>query len=365
MLLLLGALIVLLIVLLIIVVYISNRELFDPNDTFLPTVVGGITASKIIYQGRYGHSTNVLKLLGNTDTTIILIHNTPFDRQVWYPLFMYTQHQLRTGNKIPNLIAYDLLGHSTAWTSVPPRYNNLDVENHAWSYDEFVSDLYEIYQKYIKTGKITVVGYGVGGMIAQAFGLRYPELVDHMYGLVTTIGPRIARYGNESPYLVSWLEKNPLVTYLTMEESFLQKTLCIWFQNNNIIQCPNEYNRLDEVNVFDSVEFLIAQKLFRTASCSTYLQMNKLASSTDLREMWKSTKVPFSVTIVLGDKDHNTNIEEVSNDFKIIEHASDKASLYVVKGKHGFPLIYPEYIYELITGGDKSSDPLTVRTIKN
>ena len=149
-----------------------------------------------------------------------------------------------------------------------------------------------------------------------------------------------------------------------MEESFVQWNLCLWFEINDIRHCATEHNKNDQQNTVNTVEFLLAENMYRTSDSATYLQMDKLASSQDLRPEWTTAQVSFPVTFLLGDNDHYTNVQAIKQDFGLVQKASPDAVLYIVKGKHGFPLMYPEYIYELISNKDMSKDPLTKQVIQ-
>jgi len=338
--------------------------------TPLATVVGGTVATKMIFKN---HSTNVYRLLGNTNKTIILIHNSPFNVLVWMPLFMYVQSLKDAGKKIPNLLCYDLLGHGTAWVPVDKKYNDANIENHAWEYKVFSDNLYDIYKKYIGSGKVTVVGYGFGGSVAQAFALDHTDLVSELFGLAgvgfnasfsTGTGSTVTGIRDETQYLVQWITKNPLVTYLTMEDQFVQYNLCIWFQNNDKRICPYPENAKDTINTFGTVEYLLADKMYREANCQTYLQINKLVSTDNLHPGWEKAQLSFPVTFLVANMDYYTNLNTVKQDIQVVQKTTPSVTLYVSEGKHGFPLIYPAYIYNLITGQDMSKNPLTIETVR-
>lgn len=350
-------------ILVVLVLYNTTRplEIEAFNKNILPNEVGGMTSRKI----RIGnYSTVVRKLTGNNDKTIILVHNTPFTAQVWYPLYIYTQRLLSDGKKIPTIISYDLMGHGTGWVPVDPKYNDADMQNVAWSLDTFAEQLYQIYKNYSDAEKVTLVGYGSGGSIAQAFALRYPQYIQSLYVLSTTIGPTVTAIFDEMEYLVNWINSNSKdVTYLTMDKQFINYNLCLWFENNNVLYCPLAENRNDLKNSFDTVEYLIGDKLYREASCQTYLQIDKMLGVSDLRDAWGAANVSFSVTLLIGNRDHYTNVNTMKQDVKIVSQASPSVKMYIVNGKHGFPLTHPEYIYQMINGDDMKSNPLTLEVL--
>lgn len=354
------ALVVVIIILIIFAIMYISKESFTQAQLKKSTIVGGTVASKMIFPN---NSTIVRSMLGNNAETIILVHNTPFNMQVWYPVYMYAQQLANKGEKIPNIISYDLLGHGTAWIPVPDQYNDMNPKNYFFKIEEYVDDLLKIYERYVGSGKVVLCGYGSGGTIAQAFALDYPDIVKRLYILGTTIGPTTTGISDEMQYMVNWIAKNSKVTFLTMEQSFVNWNLCLWFKNNNPLICPNPENRTDDRSVYNSVEFLLASKMYRNASSETYLQIDKLMADTDLRNRWASIDVPFPVTFLVPDKDHYINLSEVKKDLDIVKKSSPNATLYVVKGKHGFPLIYPQYIFDMVSGKNMSGNNLTAETI--
>lgn len=328
------------ILLIIIFFKINKKENFS-------TSLGNIKTSKIIFQNKNKHSTDIINLEGNMDDTIIFIHNTPFNMQIWMPLFNYIF--LNTSNsKLPNLLAYDMIGHSTGWVNVPSQFNDLNPNNKAWEMTEFVSDLKEIYEKFVKKGKIKLVGYGTGGKVAQSFALTYPDLIKSLYIMNISISPIKMGIEMENQYLINWIRNNPNVSYLTMEETFIQYNLCLWFNNNKsvcqkISKDDNSPNQIYE----DNSSFLLSQNLYRTFNCATYLQMNKLVENLNLQNKWINTKVDFPVNFLISDNDHYTNILNVKNDLETINTIND-LNLTIVKGTHIFPLTNPDFLFEWI-----------------
>ncbi len=208
------------------------------------------------------------------------------------------------------------------------------------------------------------MGYGFGGKVAQAFALDHADLISKLYILATSIGPTITGIRDETLYMVQWIAKNPLVTYLTMEQSFVHYNMCLWFENNDRRICPYPENAKDTSNSFETVEYLLASKMYREGSASSYLQVDKLVSTDDLRPVWEKAQVPFPVTFLVANRDVYTNVDMVKQNIdKVVKKATPSTTLYVVEGKHGFPLVHPEYIYKLITGQDMSKNPLTIETV--
>lgn len=354
--------IIVLIVLLVISYRVCRKKIenFDQLiESVLPTVVGGSTASKVVYNDS-GDSTNVLKLTGDSDQTIIFIHNTPMNLQIWYPVFMEAQKAKNRGEKIPTMYAYDIIGHGTAWLSVPESYMDTDIDNHIWGYDDYVDQFHTIYEKFVE-GKVTVVGYGTGGLIAQAIGIKYPNIIEKIVVLGSTIGPTETGFTDEIGYLVGWYNQNKNIDYLTMETSFVNHNMCMWFENNNILKCSHPKNREDTTDETTTAQYLIADKIYRQASCTTYVQLDKLAESEDIRKAWDKNTVQFPIQFVIGDRDHYTNLEEMKKDLETVRKTDNLAEMVVIKGKHGFPVSHPDLIYKLALGEDIKTEPLVLQ----
>lgn len=309
-----------------------------------------------------GNTTVVRRLLGNNGKTVILLHNSPFDQQVWYPLFMRVQSLRQQGQKIPTLISYDLRAHGTAWITADPEYEDANPNNHQWAYDTFVDDLQKIYKRYIETGKFILVGYGFGGSVAQYYALRYPQNIEELYILQTSI-TGITGLENEIIYFSNWLRQNPDVTYLTIEQKYLDQQMCLWFENTDRVKCPGPVNQYDTYDTFGQVEYLIGEKLWRQASAGTHLQISKLGATQDLSSKWRQAQVGFPVTMLGATLDPYSIPSNMKKDFELIRKAAPKSKLVIAIGKHGFTMIHPDYIFNLIMDKDMSNDPLTAELV--
>jgi len=304
-----------------------------------------------------GNSTVVRKLLGNNGKIIILLHNSPFNQEVWYQLFMHTQDLKESGQQIPTLISYDLRAHGTAWMEADPKFEDTDINNYQWSFEMFANDLRKVYENHTKSGKFILAGYGFGGSVAQAYALKYPDTIEHLFILQTTIG-KITGIENEIVYFSNWLKQNPSVTYLTIQQKYLDYQMCVWFENTDKIKCPGPENIHDTYDTINTIEYLIGEKLWRQASAGTHLQMTKLGGI-DFTEKWKNTIVNFPITLLGATLDPYAIPNNMKRDFNFLKGLSPNVKLYIAIGKHGFTMVHPSYILNLLTGVDISKDPLT------
>ena len=264
---------------------------------------------------------------------------------------------LLIGEKIPTLIAYDLMGTGTAWIPVDAKYENADMYNYAWTFNDFASNLFDIYKAHI-TGKVTIVGYGFGGLVAQAFALEHPTLIEQMYLITSPINPSVVERINEINYIVNWIDRNKTVSYLTFEQDYVNRHLCSWFESNNLLHCPYPGNINDTKDDVGSVAYLLAEKMYREGNIRSLLQTNKLTHSENLLEKWNKTPATFPIVALFANNDHYIDYISAEQDIRII---SKSARVYIVNGKHGFPLVNTEYMYDLITGNDMSNNKLTLK----
>ena len=301
------------------------------------------------------HRTLVRLLRGNSGKTVLLLHNSPMNLNIWNPLFQTLQRVSMTGVKTPNLVAYDLRGHGTAWMPVDPKYNDLDVNNHAWKLDTFVKDAKKVYDSVIGGGKVKVCGFGFGGTVAQKYALTYPDTVEKLTLLQTTVRPMPGLH-DEIDYLGGpngWIAKNPNVTYLTSEEKFVQKTLCDWFYLPKAKGCPSDplVDKYDDNNDQTSPQYNLTAKMWRQGSSTTTLQADKLLASTNLVQDWKDAKdVSFKIHLLAATDDPLAPPEMMTNTYTSIYNTNRSLLVVfdIVNGRHGFTIMRPDYIAGII-----------------
>lgn len=331
------------------------------REHFQSTITGGSESTLVTFKS--GDSTLLRRLLGDSGQTIVLLHDAPLNLQLWETLYMHTQGLKNKGQKIPTLYSYDLHGHGTAWVPVDPKYDDSNIHNIAWPLSKFSEELYELYQTQIKTGKITLVGYGFGGAVAQDFALKHSEVLDHLYILSSTIGPTENEIPSEVNYLVNWLAKNPGVSYLTLQNTFVHWNMCLWFDNNNLQVCNDPRNANDTRDAFNTSEYLLSNAMFTQTSAESYLQTSKILNSTDFRSRWRASQINCPVTFLASSRDYFINVNALKSDIKDVQASGAKTNLYIVNGKHAFVIMHPTYILELIIGNDMSKNPLTLESL--
>lgn len=337
-------------VLAIIVILSQTQEKFTPEFDASKGATGFLE-----YMDMGDHRTLVYLQKGNSGETVLLLHNNPMSLSIWRPLFEVIQNIGLTGKATPNLVAYDIRGHGSAWVPAEPRFADSNVSNYEWPLDLFVNDCKNIYDKVIGTGKITICGFGFGGLIAQKFSLSHPELITRMVLLQTSIKP-MPGLRDQIDYLSGpdgWLARNPYVTYLTPEESFVQKLLCEWFYLPPEMKCPADklIDDDDLIQKYQGPEYNLAAMLMRTGSSSTTLQVIKLESDTDLSPMWETAKnLPFSIHILAATDDPLAPPNKMTDTYTTIYNNNRQVTVAmdIVNGRHGFTIARPDYIAGII-----------------
>jgi pimeloyl-ACP methyl ester carboxylesterase len=274
------------------------------------------------------------------------LHNSPLNLNVWQPLFQTMQRINMSNVQTPNLVAYDLRGHGTAWVPVAAEYNDTQIQNHAWTLDQFVDDCRNIYEKVIGSGKIVLCGFGFGGSVAQAYALKYPENIEKLVLLQTTIRP-ISDIRSEINYMSNWLAQNPKVDYLTSEEDYVNRVMCQWFVLPNVSACNQ---KAESDNDQTTPQYSLATEMWRKASCSTALQTDKLMLATDFLPQWtkaaKDEVVTFPTHILAATDDPLAPSDMMTETYTTIYNANRSilVVLDIVNGRHGFSLMRPDYI---------------------
>ncbi len=325
------------------------------NETFTTNFNSADTSTEFLeYVDMGDHRTMVYLQRGNSGDTVLLLHNSPMSLSIWTFLFHTLQRISMSGAKTPNLVAYDLRGHGTAWMPVDPKYNDSNVDNYAWPLDLFVEDCKKIYDKVIGGGKIKICGFGFGGFVAQKYALTYPETVSKLILLQTSIKP-ISGLNTEIEYLAGdrgWITRNPHVTYLTSEEKFVQAQLCSWFYLPETSGCPPD-TLIDDNDEDEQAlpQYNLTASLWRKSSSTTTLQTDKLAMSTNLVPDWENAKtVPFDIHILATTDDPLASPEMMAHTYTTIYNNNRHVLVVfdVANGRHGFTIMRPDYIAGII-----------------
>lgn len=151
------------------------------------------------------------------------------------------------------VVTYDLRGHG-----------NSPVTNKNFTLDDLVLDLEKIREK-TKIDKAHFAGHSLGGMIAPAYAIKFPNRVLSV-GLLSTVAGRSDVDKNNVLKIISEMEK-------TGVEQTLQKLTTRWFTDEFIEENPDLVRtRLKQVIDTDPEVFLNVFKIYANTEMITWLK---------------------------------------------------------------------------------------------
>lgn len=236
------------------------------------------------------------------DAAVVLLHSLALDRRVWRPLIEpLAVHR--------TVIAVDLRGHGAS-----PHSQGFTIEDMA---DDVAATLTACGRE-----RVAVVGLSMGGCVAQAFAVRYPERVEALALIDTT-----AWYGEDA--VQAWEQRAAKARVAGMR-SLAQFQLSRWFSD--------EFTRAHEKLCDELLDVFAGNDL------DSYVSSCRALGSVDLRDRIIDIKTP--TVIIVGENDPATSPA----------HAADMNSriagstLHVLSGaKHLTPLERPEDVSRLLT----------------
>jgi pimeloyl-ACP methyl ester carboxylesterase len=156
-------------------------------------------------------------------------------------------------SKYFTVVTYDLRGHG-----------NSPVTNKNFTLDDLVLDLEKIREK-TKIDKAHFAGHSLGGMIAPAYAIKFPNRVLSV-GLLSTVAGRSDVDKNNVLKIISEMEK-------TGVEQTLQKLTTRWFTDEFIEENPDLVKtRLKQVIDTDPEVFLNVFKIYANTEMITWLK---------------------------------------------------------------------------------------------
>jgi pimeloyl-ACP methyl ester carboxylesterase len=156
-------------------------------------------------------------------------------------------------SKYFTVVTYDLRGHG-----------NSPVTNKNFTLDDLVSDLEKIREK-TKIDKAHFAGHSLGGMIAPAYAIKFPNRVLSV-GLLSTVAGRSDVDKKNVLKIISEMEK-------TGVEQTLQKLTNRWFTNEFIEENSDLVKtRLKQVIDTDPEVFLNVFKIYANTEMITWLK---------------------------------------------------------------------------------------------
>lgn len=248
---------------------------------------------------------------------VVMVHGWTEDRRVWKPV---ARRLLDAGARV---IAYDQRGHGSSGVGVD-----------GYTIEALADDLRAVLEG-LDLHDAVIAGHSMGGMAAQAFAGRYPEVVaERVAGLVLVstaatdmgLGPR-----------------REVVADRLMSSSLFQRTIS--HPTIGPLLTRASVGRRPTVGHLRATAEMLAE-----TSVATRTGFLSAMRTMDLTTLLPSVKIP--VTVVVGSRDALTPVRAAQR----IAHLVEGARLEIVPGAgHQLPLEAPDLVARLIL--DVTTDP--------
>jgi len=317
------------ILLLFLILYFNkNSENFDVNGKLILQTIdlGDHTTIATIYPGKL-------------PSILVLIPGSPYQNQ-WIPVI---SELLNSGKDLPTIITYDPRGFGSANNIyIDSKYSNSDPFNTAWTIDNYANDFWKIIDTLGITNKISIAGWGFGGLIAQKAALTRPDKINELFLLQGYVSALTIESTNVIDSLAVYLNKYAEIQYLPIPQEIKEQRLCQIFDLNNKI-CPGNNDKIDQSQ---NIAFINAQSNLNDSSARAFQQVLKIANTVNPKNWWNDFKnpIPFRVFILSSDRDErskpndNTILEQVIEDHSfsnsVITNGNKPIALKIVSGKH-------------------------------
>jgi pimeloyl-ACP methyl ester carboxylesterase len=180
-------------------------------------------------------SSKTFYLLNQTDKKIpiVFIHGVGLTHKIWQPQLDYFKDN--------TTISYDILGHG----NTPLNKSNI-------SFDDFSEQLISLLNE-LKFGKIHLIGFSIGSLIARNFATKYNDRLKSL----TLLGS-IFKRSEEQQKIV-----NDRFNLAKKNLKLSRQSLKRWFTNEYLEKNPNTYEKISSILEKNNMEnFLKIYKLF-------------------------------------------------------------------------------------------------------
>lgn len=235
------------------------------------------------------------KVLGSGEP-LILIHGVGDSHMMWKAQMNYFSNYFKT-------YSYDTIGHGF---SEKPNSDSYTLEDYTRQLSQFMDER--------KIKKANIIGFSMGGMIAQAFSLSHPDRVIKMI-ITNAVANRTDK------------ERRKVLNRADVVESegrlaVYNKSLERWYSPGFLKENPSlitEYKK--NVEKSDEKSYLKAYRLFATADKKLWGQLNKInlptliitgendIGSTPQMARDMNEKIPNSKLVIVPDVKHQLPIE--------------------------------------------------------
>ena len=219
-----------------------------------------------------------------TDVPIVFIHGVGLNHKIWEPQINVFEN---------TFLAYDILGHGKT---------PLDKEN--LSFDDFSNQLINLIDE-LNIGRIHLVGFSIGSLIARNFASKYSDRLESLILLCS-----IFRRTEKQQQIVK--DRFELAK---KSKSLSKQALKRWFTDEYIEKNPSTYKKISSILEQNSMEnFLKIYELF-----------------VNHKDDEQFEKIKTKTLIMTGEGDVGSTPEMSINLSKVINNSNVKI---ISKGKH-------------------------------
>lgn len=234
---------------------------------------------------------------------VVLLHGVGADHEAWDGVVSELDQRF-------DIIRYDLRGHGRS-----------DKPSGPYALDDFVQDLRGILRAN-EIEKAHIVGFSLGGLVAQAFALQYPECVNKLV-LISTVAGRTSTERDRVIARAETLSKNGANAHLS-------EAVTRWFTDDFIAARPDvlewrrrkslendpmgyaaSYRVLAESDLADQLHRVGAHTLVMTGECDV--------GSTPRMAQLIAERIPQAVCVIFPQLKHSILLEapdKVSNEIR-------------------------------------------------
>lgn len=185
---------------------------------------------------------------------VIFIHGVGLDLHIW-------SNQIQELSSKYQVVCYDMLGHGES--ACPPG---------PYSLDQFVEQLDKLLL-HLTISQVHLVGFSMGGLVAQAYAIHYPEKVSSLT-IMNSVAKRSEEQRQGVLARVKEVEKNG-------HKATIDAAIQRWFNHPFMEQHPEVVKQIQqrlEDNQPDA--YLSAYRVFATADDELYDQLPKIQCPT-------------------------------------------------------------------------------------
>lgn len=185
---------------------------------------------------------------------VILIHGVGLDHNMW-------EKQVQVLDNYFKVITYDMLGHGRSEKLSTP-----------CNLSDFVDQI-NVLINFLALESVHIVGFSMGGMVAQAFAIEHPDKVETL----TVMNAVANRTTNQRNAILSRVQEVELKGHTATIEPAIRR----WFNKEFIDQHPEEVQQIRKrLQDNDSTSYLQAYRVFATADAELFPKIDQIECQT-------------------------------------------------------------------------------------